>query len=147
MRIIALCGCLVFFVTGCLFGDPAAHRSVSLQLQVAAPSQTSLSASDPELQDALRIVDTVMASYGVSRNPNPPSPNESHFIAIYDVQSATGQLVVATGPTVHLFGDRLVFSFLEFPAYHSSAHVKQVCRSIADALKSYYGNQRVKIEH
>jgi hypothetical protein len=142
MRVIALCCSLLLLVTGCLFGDPAAHRSVSLRLPTTAQS-----GDEPEVQEALRIVDAVMTSFGVSRNPNPPAPNEQHVIAIYDVWSATGQMVVAAGPTVYLHGDRLDFAFFEFPAYHSSPHVKKVCSAIADALKGHYGDQRVKIEH
>jgi hypothetical protein len=116
-------------------------------LPATPTSQVSFTGSEPEVQEALRIVDAVMTSYGVSRNPKPPAQNEQHVIAIYDVWSATGQKVIGAGPTVYLHGDRLAFTFFEFPAYHSSPHVKQVCIAISDALKSHYGNQRVKIEH
>ena len=145
MRAVSLCCSLLVLVAGCFFGDPAAHRTVLLQLPVTVQTTANFSASDPGVQEALRIVDTVMASHGVSRDTNAPAQNERNMIAIYDIWIATGQKVVSAGPTVRLERDNLDIDFFEFPARRSSPHVRKVCSEIADALRSRYGHQSVRI--
>jgi len=144
MRMTVVCCFLPIFVAGCFLGDPAAHRGVSLQLSV--PGNIGFVGDEPEVQEALRIVDGALINYGLSRDPNRPAPNEQHVIAVYDIWSATDQKMVFAGPTVSLSDDRLSFDFIEFPARHSSPHVKKICSDIADRLSSRYGDKKVKIE-
>ena len=62
-------GCVVLLLlTGCVFGDPTAVRSVSLNFQVPeGQSKVSLSVSDTQVQEALKLIDGVLVSRGFHR--------------------------------------------------------------------------------
>jgi hypothetical protein len=142
-------GFLLVFANGCFLlpGDPSAHIEVVLQLPATSQNGVHFTGSELEVQEALRIVDVVRATDGISRDPNPPAANEQHVIAEYNVVHATGQKMVFAGPTVSLEGDRLYFSFDEFGKRHPSPRVENTCLAIADELKRHFGEQRVKIEY
>jgi len=68
---------LLFLVAGCYLGDPIAHRTVALDFPVQQ-QQTNviLSATDPEIQEAFRIIDEAFVANGFARDKNPPPPED-----------------------------------------------------------------------
>src|SRR3954465_390035 len=64
-------------VAGCYLGDPIAQRTVALRLP-PPPDGTNLTLSitDPEIKEALRIIDDVFVANGLIRDKIPPSPED-----------------------------------------------------------------------
>jgi hypothetical protein len=139
---------LLLSVTGCLFGDRVAPpRTVSLRFPAPSGQPSGLSASDTQVQDALRVIDTVLTADGRTRDPNPPAANEPGLVASYAKNNGTGPRPV-DNPNVYLRGDRLEVVFTEFwnRSGHLSAATKKVCDSLQKELSSHYGADRVKVE-
>ena len=132
-------GCVVLLLlTGCVFGDPTAVRSVSLNFQVPeGQSKVSLSVSDTQVQEALKLIDGVLVSRGFHRDLHPLAAEDQArgIIAFYGICG------------VSLRENRLTVGFLEFHAQRSSVHVRKTCNLLKDKLSSRYGADRVKIEH
>ena len=71
LRNVILACVLSSVLPGCFFGDSFAVKTVSLKF----PTQTTqnhvtLSASEPEVQEVLRLIDEVMASHGFQNYPH-----------------------------------------------------------------------------
>jgi hypothetical protein len=136
----------LLFVTGCIFGDRVAPpRTVSLSFPAAA-GQAGLSANDAQVQEALKVIDTVLAADGLTRDPNPPAENDPGFVASY-ARNNTGSKPV-DNPDVYLRGDHLAVVFTEYwnRSGHLSAATRKTCDSLEKELSGHYGAQRVKVE-
>lgn len=139
MRVPVVFFLLVPFVAGC---DPMALRDVDVQLTaptakaLASQSQIVLSANQADVQDALRIIDSVVTSDGLVRTPHQPQPE---LLALYD-----RDLVHCS---VHLSGDYLCVDFLEDGRMSSTKEVKNMCKSLAQKLGSRFGTERVSVSH
>ena len=135
MRSAGFCG-LCLLLTGCyLIGDPAAHRTVSLTFpEKAAKNRATLSITEPEVIEALRIIDETLVADGFPRIANQPKPNDR------------GRLVDYGNGSVYLKRDRLNVTFFEFPQRRSSKRVRKVCSVLKDKLSSRYGSARVHVE-
>jgi hypothetical protein len=144
MRTIAL-GCVLLLFVGC---DTIGGRTVILRLAPPAlQPQAGLSASGPEVQQALQFIDTIMVPEGVTRAANPPAPAEQRLVARY-----------VGGPLMHWCACSVVFSddqlFVDFRNTHfGSRHldteaVERVSDMLAEKLRAQYGAKRVRVvEH
>jgi hypothetical protein len=120
-------------VAGCYLGDPSARRTVSLNFRV--PEGQTLSVTNTEVQEALKLIDGVLVSAGNVRDANPPAPNEQGIIATYGICN------------VLLKDNTLSTVFFEFHVRRSSEHVRNTCNLLKHKLSNRYGADRVKIEH
>ena len=137
MRAIALFCILSLAVTGCLLEDSFAHKTVSLSLpKPAQPSKTSFSADDPQVQEAMKLIDGVLVSRGYVCVTNALAPEDRArgVIAFYGVCG------------VGLKDDRLEVGFGEEHRRHLSAPVQEVIAQLKDRLSSRYGAQNVRVE-
>ena len=133
----ALACAFLLLATGCFFGDAVVHRTVSLSLPVPQQqTNVSLSVSDTQVQEALKVIDAVLVSNGFVRDTNPLVAEDQArgLIAFYGVCG------------VSLKDNRLDVSFLEAYRRHFSAPVRKVIGQLKDKLSSRYGAGRVKVE-
>lgn len=127
----------LLLVTGCFLGDAFVHKTISLSVPMTdRQTNVSLSVSDAQVQEALKLIDGVLVANGYIRDPNPPTAADQArgLIAFYGVCGVTLQ------------GNRLEVGFVEAHARHFSAPVKKVIRQLEDKLRGQYGNERVKVE-
>jgi hypothetical protein len=123
---------LPLLVAGCDLGDPSASSAVVLDF----PASKHLSAADPEIQEALRIIDKAFASNDFGRLKYPPAPEDQ----------AAG-IVVDYGPhDVSIAGHSLRVNFNEFTLSRSSPTVRRICSVLKETLSERFGSQRVKVE-
>jgi hypothetical protein len=143
------CCAILLVAAGCFFGDPVAPpRTVALNFPApAGQSKVSLSVSDTQVQEALRVIDIVLTADGLTRDTKPPAANDGGLIASYARDNGTG-LRSVPDPNVYLKGDRLEIIFFQFWNHsgHISEFTKKSCNSLRKELSSRYGSDRVKIE-
>jgi hypothetical protein len=127
----------LLLVTGCFLGDTFAHKTIALSIP-ATDQQTnvSLSVNDIQVQEALKLIDSVLVANGYVRDPNP----------LTAVDEARGLIVFYGVCGVTLQGHKLEVGFVEAHTRHFSSPVKKVIQQLQDKLRSQYGNERVKIE-
>ncbi len=132
-------GCaLLLLATGCFMGDPGTAKIVSLTLPAReGQSKVSLSVDDAEVQEALKVIDTVLVSYGLSRVPMSQVPGPDGSIAHY--QGAP------RGCSVSLSGSTLFIVFSEFGRRSPTESVKRISSSLAEQLRKTYGTERVRV--
>jgi hypothetical protein len=99
-------------------------------------SKVSLSVSDTEVQEALKLIDGVLVSAGYVRDANPPASSEQGLIVSYGLFCS-----------VYLKDNKLDVGFLDYRARSSSARTRKTCNLLKDKLTSRYGAGAVKIEH
>jgi len=132
----ACCCAGLLLLTGCFLGDTVVHKTVSLSIPTSQ-QQTNfvLSVNDPQVQEALRVVDSVLVANGYSRDLHPIAPEDQArgTIAFYGVCG------------VRLSSNRLDVGFLETHKRHFSAPVKKVMVQLKDRLSSRYGAERVRL--
>jgi hypothetical protein len=143
-------GCsLLLLLAGCYLGDRVAPpRTVSLSFPApAGQSRVGLSVGDRQVQEALRVIDTVLTADGLTRDPDPAGTNEPGLIASYARYDGTSPWRVGN-PNVYLKGDRLEVIFTEFWNHsgHLSEATKKGCNSLRKELSSRYGSDRIKVE-
>jgi hypothetical protein len=128
-------GCMLL-TAGCYLGDPSTHRAISLTLPVprngAAPT-----VKDPEVQEALGLIDGVMVADGYDRNRNPLSPEDQArgLVASYGICGAA------------LEGQILTIGCVEAHKTHFSPPLEKAMDDLEDALTRRYGSGQVKVEH
>src|SRR5437016_5911871 len=104
-RLLIIAWFLPFLMAGCSVGDPIAHSAVVLDFPVSQQlTNEIISARDPEVQEALRIIDEGFTTNGFTRDKTPPATQDQ------------AQGIIATyGPyAVSIKGHRLIVSFVEF---------------------------------
>ena len=136
-RLLTILVCVLPFLAAGCFGDSIAHRAVVLDFP-ASQQQTNLvlSVTDPEIQEALRIIDGVFATNGFARDKNPPAPQDQ----------AQGIVATYGRYAVSIKGHSLIVSFVEFGKRHSSPIVKKTCSLMEEKLSNRFGAQRVSVE-
>jgi hypothetical protein len=145
----ALCAAAaLLLLTGCWLGDRfATTRTVSLTFPVpAGQSKVSLSVTNGEVQEALKVIDAVLTSAGLTRDPNPPPQNVPGFIASYVRYSGTGPR--PPGTSVYLEDGHLYVAVVEWGnrSGHLTTDGKRICKSLRDELRKRYGAGKVRIE-
>lgn len=123
---------LPFLMAGCYTGDPEARSVVVLDF----PVSQHLSATDPGIQEALRIIDEAFVSNGFTRDRHALAPeDEAHgIIASYGAHN------------VCIEGHSLIVRFFEFGRSRSSPIVRQTCSLMKEKLSKRFGVQRVTAE-
>jgi hypothetical protein len=107
-----------------------AHRTVSLRFpETASKNRAALSISEPEVIEALRIIDEPLVVRGFPRSSNQPGPNDRGMIVAYGTGS------------VYLKSDRLNVAFIEFPLWRSSKPVRKVCSVLKDNVEQSLWNR------
>jgi hypothetical protein len=134
MRItVFLCSTLLL-VAGCHWGDPMGEgRTISLHFPAAVgQARVRIFASDPDVQEALRVIDGVIVSHGYVRDEKPWGTN----------------CLVTYGPfnSVTLQDDKLTVSLFEYRVRHASLHLKMTCSALKRKLRSSYGESRISVE-
>ena len=136
---------VVLLLAGCYFGDRLpSSRTVALGFPAReGQSKVTLSVNDAEVQEAMRIVDSVMLSNGFVRNPDEPGT-----LASYSKYNGTGPRPIG-GPRVLLNGDRLDVTVVEGGNLnsHLSKDTKHLCDLLKKEMSNRFGAQRVHIEN
>jgi hypothetical protein len=131
--------CLLFlFLGGCTIGDPSAAKIVSLKLQVSEGQHKVVSVGDAEVQKALKLVDGVLVSSGLTRVPGNETPNPDGTIVRY-------QGPPTRGCGISLRNNKLEIVFLEFGRRRSTEPVRKIIHLLGEELEKNYGADRVKI--
>jgi hypothetical protein len=127
----------VLAVAGCYLGDSVgATRAVAMKLPVSAQrNQVNVSTNQPEIQEAIKLIDEVLVANGYVRDQDPPSANDQGLVASY------GYFCSA-----YVKDGKLTVSFLDYRQHHSSTRTKNVCKLLKDKLSSRYGADSVKVE-
>lgn len=137
MRTIALVYLLPFLVAGCFFGDAVVHKTVSLNLRPREDqSKATLSIDDPQVQEAMKLIDATLGANGFARDPNPIAAEDQArgLIAFYGICGVT------------LNSNKLDIGFLESHQRHFSAHTRKTIDQLKNNLSSRFGRQNVRIE-
>lgn len=126
-------------MTGCYRGDSSAVRTVSLNLPIReGQTKATPSVGNAEVQEALKLIDNVLVSNGLTPVPNLQTPSPDGTILHYLGPPTKGC-------SVSLKDDKLIVVFLEFKQRHSSESVKKICNLLEEKLKDHYGNERVTV--
>jgi hypothetical protein len=128
--------CAVILLNGCLIGDPSAVRIVRLTFPNHKPVRTP---RDGNLQDAVKVIDRVLVSNGLTAVQRPPSGFSDGSIGHY-------QGPPTRGCSISLDRGHLIVFFLEFGASRSSEPVQHICAALEQELKALYGADHVRIE-
>jgi len=139
-KLLAAFGCvsiLLSFAAGCYSGDPIAHSTVTLTFPEGdKQTNASLSTLNPEVKEALRIIDDVLVSTGFTRDEKPPTAQEQ----------AQGIIATYGRYTVCVENRDLVVNFVEFGKRRSSPIVINTCKSLKERLDNRFGTKRVFVE-
>ncbi len=128
---------------------PIATRTVWLRFsELDAQSKVSLSVNDTEVQEALKLIDSVLASDGFVREHHPELETKEGFVASYTKFTDEG-LRLFVFPVVFLKGNQLEFIISEGrrPGGHLSPASDKALKLVRMELSNRYGSKRVKIEH
>jgi hypothetical protein len=101
-------------------------------LDFSAPQH--LSATDPDIQKALRIIDGAFATNGFTRIPLAPEDQAQGLIADYGAHN------------VSIEGHSLIVFFNEFGHSRSSPSVRETCKLMKEELSKQFGSERVTVE-
>jgi hypothetical protein len=139
-----LCAAALLVLTGCFLGD---RFFTARTVAVNFPAPAVLMVNDAQVQSALRVIDTALTSQGFHRDTNAPAQTQPDFVVSYTRYDGTG-LRPLNGPNVYLRTNRLEVVVVEWGnrSGHLTAHGKQVCKSLRDALSKQYGAGKVRIE-
>jgi hypothetical protein len=133
MRIVIGLGTFCLFLTcGCI-GDAISSKILSVQLPHAGIN-LSLSMTDREVQEALKLIDEVMVSNGYKGDTSQLSSSDS----------ARGIVVSYGIGFVSLRGDSLEVSFIEPMRRHSSGLAKRTCTTLKNNLIARYGPEKIR---
>jgi hypothetical protein len=125
---------LLAFFAGCMFGDSVAVRTVSLSFPVSGTQNRST--DDPDVREALQIIDSVLASEGFNRDTRPLAIEDRNrgLIAFYGICG------------VSLINNKLEIGFFERYRRHSSATTRTLSHLLKKKLSDRFGSERVQIE-
>jgi hypothetical protein len=107
--------------------------------------QASVSQSElvPDVQEALRIIDSVVTSGGFVRTP--PRQWKPDLLVLYN--TPVGPKNPMTSCSVFLTEDCLSVDFGERARFSSSKAVREMCGTLADKFSSLYGAENVMVPH
>lgn len=144
----ALCAAVaLLLLTGCPEARFATSRTVALNFPASdRQSKVSLSVSNAEVQEALKVIDSVLTSEGFTRDANPATQNEQGALASYARYDGKGLRQVGT-PDVYFKGDRLEVIFIELGnrSGHLTTATKKAVDSLRKELSNRYGAQRARV--
>ena len=135
MRNALLIAFLSLGLVGCFLGDSVAVRTVSLNFPTqASESRVILVATDPQVQEALKLVDEIMVAHGYHDYPPSISAADKSrgIVAFYGICG------------VSFRDNKLDIGFVENHRLHSTATVKNLCKVLKEKLSSRYGAKNVK---
>ncbi len=102
----------------------------------------SLSASDAEVQDALKVVDALLVSHGFVRDEKPDNANVKGFIASYSKPTSEGLRRLDELPSIYFKANHVEIVFFE--GRTSDAHNAQLIDALQKELAAKYGADRVR---
>lgn len=143
----ALSFCVLLLVcTGCP-ERPIQSRIVALSFPASLSQGTvTVSVSDTDVQEALKVIDSALISHGFTRDSNAPEAVAQGFIAGYSRRDKDGLIPLGDNPGVWLHDGRLevVFAGGRVPI---SASMQASVDMLRKELSSHYGSKRVRVEH
>ena len=141
---------LPFLMAGCFLGERhSLVRTVSLNFHVPqGTSEVSLSFTNNEVQEALKIVDAVLSTNGFVREIRTDMANVPGFVTAYVRYDSPG-LRSGTLPDIYLRKDRLDVVIVELGnrTTHPTGLTDKICESLREQLSSLYGRKNVKIHN
>jgi len=148
---LALCAvAALLLLTGCWLGDRFfTARTVAVNFPAPAGQNTvALSVDDTQVQDALRVIDTVLSAQGFHQGTNAPTQSEQGLVVGYTRYTGEGPSPLDVGPTVYLKTNRLEVVVMEWGnrSGHLTTEGKRLCKSLRDELSKRYGAGKVRIE-
>jgi hypothetical protein len=151
---VMLCLVLSLIATGCIFLGER-HSLTRTVLLNFPPRQeqtnVSLSVSDSEVQDTLKLIDAVLNAEGFVREPDPHETSMPSLVARYAryVKYDGGELRIGILPDVYIQQEQLEVVIVELGnrSTHPSEITKRICSSLQKELSSRYGKDRVKVEN
>ena len=138
--------CALLLLTGCP-EPPVASRTVSLGFPVpAGQTKVSTSVKDSEVREAMKVIDSVLTSYGFVRDKNPDMGSAPGFVASYSKFNEES-LRLFVFPIVYLKGDRLevVCSEGRRPGGRLSPATNKMLTSLQKDLSNRFGSQNVRL--
>jgi hypothetical protein len=140
---------VLLLLVGCLplVDRPYMSRMIAVSFPAAeAQGSESVSPNDPDVQEALRLIETLLVSEGFGTNTNRMDGNAHGFIVGYAKYNADGMRRV-TGPDVYLENRQLevVFTELGNRSSHFSASTREVFDLLRKQLSNRFGAQRVRV--
>jgi hypothetical protein len=149
MRTSSILCILLLMCTGCFLGDRVPERrAVSLTLPLSSDqSGVSFSADSPQIQEALKFIDTELTSEGYVRDQIPEGAAGQGLVASYAQHTGT-DLRVLGGPILYLSDGRLrvVFGAGGGMGSRIGPETEKKMETLRDALSRRYGSDKVKIE-
>lgn len=139
---------LILGMTGCYLGDRhSLARTVSLDLQGLRGTNTNLSLTNAEVQEALKVFDAVLSTNGFVREARPDMASTPGFVAGY-VQYDSAGLRLATSPDIFLETNRLELQIVELGnlTTHPTVLTSKICASLQKELRNRYGRENVEIQ-
>jgi hypothetical protein len=126
--------CLLF-AAGCLLGDRVGVGNVTLRLSEEGQTTVAVSTNSPDVEDAMRFIDSVLSPEGW-RRAKPYNISEEGRIADY-----------AGGPfdcTAYLQDEELTIRFRDVSAHGPSSRMRRTCKMLEEKLGERYGHRRVR---
>jgi hypothetical protein len=149
---LAVCAILALLplVTGCwLMGERFATAKVLEVKFPQSPDQepATLSTNDAKVDEALRMIDSVLNSHGCVRDTNISALYGSNAPIVSYSSFTTNGLRLPYNVTVYLATNRLEVMVSELTrSSHLSPVPNQTCDSLRHALRTHYGARRVEIQ-
>jgi hypothetical protein len=143
---IALAALLLALASGCCWmGEHhGAYSNVLVTfLPASGRSVVPVSRGSPEVQDALKVIDAVLIPEGLTReDPTLRSSSGAGYVANYlpPRYSMIGYCCVTVG------GNDLNIAFWDRSPGGRTQQVRRLCKSIAHALRSHFGDDRVRVK-
>jgi hypothetical protein len=127
--------CALLLVAGCGSGDPVAQKVISLEFPIRdQQTNFNLVRTDPEVQEALQIIDRVFIEEGFARDGGSLSPADQ----------AQGIIATYGRYNVTIKERELIVNFVEFGRRRSSPIVVKTCMLLKEKLGNRFGANRVR---
>jgi hypothetical protein len=140
MRAASICILVALLAVGC---DPAGLRRVQLQLTSGPALSGSISVDSPAVQEALKIVDTVVTQHGFQVTTNYSHQNKHGYIRLYSMDAPAQQ--PATIPCyVWLTSTGVRVEFGEFSFAYTYHAADAAFNDTSAALIKRYGKKNVR---
>jgi hypothetical protein len=136
-------GIALALTSGCLLEDRfGSGRMISVTMP--SPDGTradGLTGNEPEVQEALTIIDSVLAPEGLTRDANPSAKDPNGLIAYYhhspERPSSCG---------VFIDDHQLNVVFRERQHRDSSPEVRRISASLTERLRARFGDKQVSVK-
>jgi hypothetical protein len=143
--IVFACALLLVLITGCPEA-PIKARKIVISFPIDNQASLTLTATDTEVRDALKLIDDVFVSNGFVREEKPPDVTNPGFLATYAKLDSEGRRNLGQIAWVYLETNLIEVAFPEGrqPTSAVRASVTNMLDLLKTKLKGQYGSDRIK---